>query len=67
MGQAGGIVDYSKKKEVQLNEEMESSQQKIAGLERAQAERKRAEEAGEKFVLKLQDALAKVKTLNSEA
>lgn len=59
-------MDYSKKKQAQLIEEIEALQEKIAGLERAQAEHKRAEEAGEKFVLKLQDALAKVKTLNSE-
>jgi len=38
-------VDYSKKKEVQLIEEIEALQEKIAGLERAEAERKRAEEA----------------------
>ncbi len=30
MGQVEGIVDYSKKKEVQLNEEMESSEEKMA-------------------------------------
>ena len=30
MGQVGGILDYSKKKEAQLNEEMESSQEQAA-------------------------------------
>jgi len=45
LGQVGGIMDYSKKKQAQLIEETEALQEKIAGLERAQAERKRAVEA----------------------
>jgi len=44
LGQARGIMDYSKKK-AQLIEEIEALREKIAVLEDAQAERERAEEA----------------------
>jgi PAS domain S-box-containing protein len=44
MGQIGDVMDYSKMKKAQLIEEMEALQARVVGLERAEAERKRAEE-----------------------
>jgi PAS domain S-box-containing protein len=49
-------MDYSKMKKAQLIEEIEALQEKIAGLERAQAEREPADEALKELLKKIERA-----------
>ena len=48
LGQVGGIVDYSKTNKAELIEEIAALQEKIAGPERAQAERLSAEQSSKR-------------------
>ena len=59
MGQVGGIMGYSKMRKAQLIEEIEALQGRIAELEHAQAERKRAEEALQELNAELEQRVVK--------
>jgi hypothetical protein len=48
MGQIGGVIDYSRMRKAQLIEEIAALQEKVAELERTQAERLSAEQAGKR-------------------